>query len=160
MAASSAAERASVKPELRAYRGRQVVLVFSGQGMGNFTNICVILISMAIFGQTGPQSSLTFEGARSTLALMYGFGAFSCAVMVFYRFMFLHESEVRFWGMHGPCAQPRCILSEHSLQATAHRSRTSRSRHDHACMHCDVEALAWAFSRRSLCLRACVCVRV
>ena len=34
MASSSAAERSATTPELRQHRGRQVVLVFSNQGMG------------------------------------------------------------------------------------------------------------------------------
>lgn len=50
----------------------QVILVFSNQGMGNFVNAIVILVSMAIFDQTGAQSTMTFSGSRSVLALTYG----------------------------------------------------------------------------------------
>ncbi|KAL6760417.1 proton/phosphate symporter, splice variant a [Haematococcus lacustris] len=94
MASSSAAERSSTTPELRAYRGRQVVLVFSNQGMGNLICSIVILISMAIFGQTGSVKQMTFTGAQSVLALTYGFGAVACVVMVLYRFIYLHESKL------------------------------------------------------------------
>lgn len=38
LAASSAAERAEGDPELRKRRGEMVVLTFSQQGWGNFTN--------------------------------------------------------------------------------------------------------------------------
>ncbi len=62
-----------------------MVLVFSGQGMGNFINGIVIVVGMAIFGQTGPSATLTHEGSRNVLALMYGVGAFLCLVMVVYR---------------------------------------------------------------------------
>ncbi len=48
----------------------QVVLVFSNQGMGNFVNACVILVSMAIFRQTG--ALLDISGSRNVLVLMYG----------------------------------------------------------------------------------------
>jgi hypothetical protein len=60
--------------------------------MGNLTNCCVILICMAIFGETGP--TLTFSGSQKVLALTYGFGAVSCLVMVWYRAVYLHESKV------------------------------------------------------------------
>ncbi|KAJ9505419.1 hypothetical protein QJQ45_027488 [Haematococcus lacustris] len=94
MASTSAAERSSTTPELRAYRGRQVVLVFSNQGMGNLICSIVILISMAIFGQTGSAKQMTFTGAQSVLALTYGFGAVACVIMVLYRFIYLHESKL------------------------------------------------------------------
>ncbi|GFH15672.1 uncharacterized protein HaLaN_11941, partial [Haematococcus lacustris] len=54
----------------------------------------VILISMAIFGQTGTVKEMTFTGAQSVLALTYGFGAVACVVMVLYRFIYLHESKL------------------------------------------------------------------
>jgi len=62
------------------------------QGMGNLTNCSVILISMAIFGQTG--TVLDFHGSQQVLCLTYGFGAIACVVMVLYRFIFLQESEM------------------------------------------------------------------
>lgn len=92
MAASSAAERAAVSPELRHRRGEQVILVFSNQGMGNMVNASVILICMAIFGQT--HAKLDYEGSKKVLALTYGIGALMCLVMVVYRSLFLGESEM------------------------------------------------------------------
>ena len=62
LASASAAERANMDPELRNLRGQQVILVFSGQGMGNLTNCSVILICMAIFGETG--AKLTAAGSQ------------------------------------------------------------------------------------------------
>lgn len=109
MASASAAERSATTPELRHLRAQQVILVFSNQGMGNLTNACVILICMAIFGQTGQASVVTSNptnGALSTattldpaasaniLKLTYGFGAVACLVMVTYRLIFLQESEM------------------------------------------------------------------
>jgi hypothetical protein len=63
--------------------------------MGNFTNAYIIAICMSIFGQTGASSTLTFNGSRNCLALMYGFGAIAAIVMVWHRFTFLEESKVR-----------------------------------------------------------------
>ena len=87
--------------------------------MGNLTNASVIAICMAIFQQTGnfagpvsatnPKGSaflwngvtylgytgtMTVSGSKAVLCLSYGFGAIACIVMVVYRFLFLHESEV------------------------------------------------------------------
>ena len=62
--------------------------------MGNFTNSYVIAICMAIFGQTGAKKTLTIEGSRDTLVLMYGFGAVACLAMVVYRLIYLKESAV------------------------------------------------------------------
>ncbi len=95
MASSSAAERASVKPELRAYRGRQVVLVFSNQGLGSLINVLVLTACAAMFGATGDKDTITHDQARKVLCVMYGVGTAACAFMVFYRFVFLRESEVR-----------------------------------------------------------------
>jgi len=112
LASASAAERSACSPELRAYRGRQVILVFSNQGMGNITNAAVILICMAIFGQTG--AVLTPGGSRNVLILSYGFGAVACVVMVVYRFMFLEESEMFV----------EVDKIEHNLAAVEHVSNT------------------------------------
>jgi MFS family permease len=92
MASCSATEQSTTTPELRHLRARQVLLVFSNQGMGNLANALVILISMAFFNQTGV--NLTFTGSRNVLALQYGVGAFFCLVMVCYRFVFLEESQM------------------------------------------------------------------
>ena len=53
MASGSAAELAEVHPELKAYRGRQVVLTFANQGVGNMFNCCVVLILFNSFNITG-----------------------------------------------------------------------------------------------------------
>ncbi len=160
MSSSSAAERSSTTPELRDFRGRQVLLVFSNQGVGNLVsdvwthththstvtgslipcshsstrlgahtdthththrcargrqpvvhsssvcvcvcvcvcaqvNSAVIVIAMALFGQTGYQDTLTYTGSRNVLVLVYGIGALICVVMVVYRVFFLEESTVR-----------------------------------------------------------------
>mmetsp|Transcript_12364 Transcript_12364/g.26712 ORF Transcript_12364/g.26712 Transcript_12364/m.26712 type:complete len:579 (-) Transcript_12364:1179-2915(-) len=92
MAASSAAELSAVAPELQGLRGRQVILVFSNQGMGNFVNGIVILLSMIFFGQTG--ATLDADGSKNVLALTYGFGAVACLVMVVYRAIYLDESKL------------------------------------------------------------------
>ena len=67
MASSSAAERSQSDPELRRNRGRQVVLTFSQQGTGNLVNACVILLLMAMFGQTG--ETLDAGASRAIIAL-------------------------------------------------------------------------------------------
>ena len=81
--------------------------------MGNLTNASVILICMAIFGQTGTPSTvqsypgttlsaktLDPTGSKNILALTYGFGAIACLVMVVYRLIYLGESEVRAFALH------------------------------------------------------------
>ncbi len=100
MASSSASERSATTPELRHLRAQQVILVFSNQGMGNLTNAYIIAICMAFFKQDGTKAQMTPWGSAQVLLLMYGFGALACIVMVFYRFIFLGESQVSammFW---------------------------------------------------------------
>ncbi|KAG1670185.1 hypothetical protein FOA52_014961 [Chlamydomonas sp. UWO 241] len=92
LAAASAAERSSTDEGLMDQRGRTVVLVFSNQGLGNLTNSCVILLCMLVFGQTS--GTVTEHGAKNVIALMYGVGAVTCLVMVWYRFSYLEESEL------------------------------------------------------------------
>ena len=53
MASGSAAELAEVHPELKAYRGRQVVLTFANQGVGNMFNSLIILVLFNSFNITG-----------------------------------------------------------------------------------------------------------
>ena len=53
MASGSAAELAEVHPELKDYRGRQVVLVFANQGLGNMFNTLIVLVCMYSFGMAG-----------------------------------------------------------------------------------------------------------
>ncbi|KAI7842967.1 hypothetical protein COHA_003372, partial [Chlorella ohadii] len=91
LAASSAAERAEGDPELRKRRGEMVVLTFSQQGWGNFTNTLVILLLLAMQGATGP---LTSREAELTWRLQFGVGAFICFCVTVYRWLYLEESEV------------------------------------------------------------------
>ena len=55
MAAGSAAERAEAKGRASARkRGQEVVLTFSMQGVGNFTNTAVLCILLAVYSSTEP----------------------------------------------------------------------------------------------------------
>eukprot|EP00877_Chromochloris_zofingiensis_P002903 jgi/Chrzof1/12613/Cz07g01060.t1 len=92
MASSSAAERSQSDPELRNHRGRQVVLTFSQQGMGNLVNGCVILIAMVMFGQTG--NRLTADGSRGVLTVQFAVGCAVTVIMVLWRYTKLKESKV------------------------------------------------------------------
>ena len=60
--------------------------------MGNFCNSWIILVCMAIFGQT---QALDFYGSRNVMSLQAGIGALCSVFLVWYRFTYLHESEVR-----------------------------------------------------------------
>ncbi|KAI8465659.1 MAG: major facilitator superfamily domain-containing protein [Monoraphidium minutum] len=99
MAASSAAERSQSEPSLRHRRGEQVVLTFSQQGMGNLVNVCVLLMLMAMMGQTGPQLDATASRniiILQAIALKCPF-AVAAAVTLFmtgWRYTRLKESEV------------------------------------------------------------------
>ncbi|WIA41970.1 hypothetical protein OEZ86_009273 [Tetradesmus obliquus] len=92
MASASAAERSQSDEALRHRRGEQVVLTFSGQGMGNFVNGCVILIMMAWFGMTGP--TLDPTKARDVISIQFAVGAAVSVFMVLWRWFKLKESEV------------------------------------------------------------------
>ncbi|KAI3423023.1 hypothetical protein D9Q98_010707 [Chlorella vulgaris] len=91
LAASSASERAEADPKLRKRRGEMVVLTFSQQGWGNFTNTLVILLLLAVQGATGDVSS---KEAETTWRLQFGIGALICFCVTAYRWMYLEESEV------------------------------------------------------------------
>eukprot|EP00878_Enallax_costatus_P009440 GHUV01009865.1.p3 GENE.GHUV01009865.1~~GHUV01009865.1.p3 ORF type:complete len:161 (+),score=55.11 GHUV01009865.1:595-1077(+) len=92
MASSSAAERSQADDKLRHRRGEQVVLTFSGQGMGNFVNGCVIIIFMAIFGMTGPKLDKT--ASRNVLMIQFAVGAAVSVFLVLWRYFKLQESKV------------------------------------------------------------------
>lgn len=62
------------------------------QGMGTFVNGCVILIAMAIFGQTG--SRLSVLGSRNVIILQFAVGAAVAVLMVLWRYTKLRESKV------------------------------------------------------------------
>ncbi len=89
MASSSAAEKAEISEEFRKHRGREVILVFSNQGLGNLVNCVVILVAMGIFGET--KHDLSASGSRHVLFLMYLVGALVCLIMVYYRCRHLEE---------------------------------------------------------------------
>jgi MFS family permease len=91
LASSTAAENAEEHPKLRHHRGREVILVFANQGIGNLANCIVILVAMAMFGQTG--STLDSYGSKQVVSLQYGVGAAVCLVMVVYRMVYLQESS-------------------------------------------------------------------
>jgi Sugar (and other) transporter len=92
MASASAAERSQSDESLRHRRGEQVVMVFSGQGMGNLVNGCVILILMAMFGLTGHDLDPT--AARNVLIIQFAVGAAVSVFMVVWRYFKLEESTV------------------------------------------------------------------
>ena len=66
MASGSAAELAEVHPELKDYRGRQVVLVFANQGLGNMFNTLIVLVCMYSFGLAGNKPSKFAPNYRCT----------------------------------------------------------------------------------------------
>jgi MFS family permease len=100
MAAGSAAERAEAGgKKAAAKRGREVVLTFSMQGLGNFINIAVLLILFACFDTIHPIHGVKpkayhphrLEGVwRTSFAL----GAIPLAFMIYYRIFRLRESAV------------------------------------------------------------------
>ena len=92
MAAASAAEKAEVNEGLDEYRGRQVVLTFANQGLGNMINTLVVLVCFCSFGLTG--TTLTASGSKQALSLMYGVGTIALTVASYYRVFYLEESEM------------------------------------------------------------------
>ncbi|GAX73085.1 hypothetical protein CEUSTIGMA_g538.t1 [Chlamydomonas eustigma] len=93
MASASAAERSATTPELRHLRAQQVILVFSNQGMGTFTNAFVIAACMGIFGATG-KAPLPEDASKKIITLQYGIGALVVLFTLSYRFIFLNESKM------------------------------------------------------------------
>ena len=87
MAASSAAEKAEVNEGLDEYRGRQVVLTFANQGLGNMVNTLVVLVCFCSFNLTG--TTLTAAGSKQSLSLMYGVGTVALMVASYYRVFYL-----------------------------------------------------------------------
>ena len=92
MASASAAERSQSDPALRDRRGQQVVLTFSQQGTGNFVNGCVILILMAIWGQTG--KALEARASRAIISVQFAVAAAVSVFMTLWRYLRLKESAV------------------------------------------------------------------
>ena len=93
MAASSAAEKAEVNEGLDEYRGRQVVLTFANQGLGNMVNTLVVLVCFCSFNLTGP--TLTAAGSKQALSLMYGVGTVALMVASYYRVFYLEGTDKR-----------------------------------------------------------------
>lgn len=95
MASSSASERAEGNPELRKRRGETVVLTFTQQGWGNWSNALVIIILMAMVGITGPKSEpINGDDAMKVWRSQFGIGAFIVFCLLIYRFTKLEESKV------------------------------------------------------------------
>jgi len=72
MASGSAAELAEVHPELKDYRGRQVVLVFANQGLGNMLNTLIVMVCFWSFGISGYSPHYIDAGQKqTTFAYLY-----------------------------------------------------------------------------------------
>ncbi|KAL3156851.1 hypothetical protein ABBQ38_001120 [Trebouxia sp. C0009 RCD-2024] len=98
MAAGSAAERAEAKGRASARkRGREVVLTFSMQGLGNFTNCAVLCILLAVFSSTQPDKKThkyTAWRLGGVWRTAYGIGMIPILYMLYYRIFRLRESAV------------------------------------------------------------------
>lgn len=70
MASGSAAELAEVHPELKEYRGRQVVLVFANQGVGNMFNTLILLVCFTSFN-IDSYSPIYLSGGDKQSAFVY-----------------------------------------------------------------------------------------
>jgi MFS family permease len=113
-ASSSAAERAQQDPVLRAYRGRQMCLTFSQQGMGNFVNCAVILILMVFFAQFG--SEVDASASRAIIAIQFAAATAVALFMMGWRTFKLKESAV--WSAEHK-ETGKLAEAEH-LQGSAH----------------------------------------
>lgn len=91
LASSSASERAEGNPEMRKRRGETVVLTFTQQGWGNWSNTLVILIFLAMVGAT---TSITPDQARLVVRLQFIIGAVLALCVTIYRWVYLEESKV------------------------------------------------------------------
>jgi len=101
MASTSASERAAKSPGMQRGRGRHVLLVFSGQGLGTFTDSCVILLGYLFFGQLGTcavpgtaSCELTRYGARAIISLQYAVATLVTIASMTWRFTCLQESQM------------------------------------------------------------------
>lgn len=93
-AASNSAEKAEASGQLSARRGEVVVCTFAMQGIGNFTNTLVLVILTVIFGQwTVPYDKHKLGAIWRT---SFGIGLLVVAFVLFYRLLFVKESQV--WG--------------------------------------------------------------
>jgi MFS family permease len=111
MAAGSAAERAEAGGKEKAkHRGREVVLTFSMQGVGNFTNTAVLCILFCCYDAyhrfPKTNSALGFGNGNHPLSnyaphrlagvwrTAFGLGCIPLLFMIFYRTVYLRESSV------------------------------------------------------------------
>ncbi|DBA96631.1 TPA: hypothetical protein ACH3X1_015490 [Trebouxia sp. C0004] len=98
MAAGSAAERAEAKGRASARkRGREVVMTFSMQGVGNFTNTAVLCILLTIYSSTeANKRTHKYTGWRlgGVWRTAYGIGMIPILYMLYYRIFRLRESAV------------------------------------------------------------------
>lgn len=100
MAAGSAAERAEAGGRAKAAkRGMEVVLTFSMQGVGNFTNTLVILILFLCYDTYHPINHIkttTYHVDRldSVWRTSFGLGGIPLLFMLYYRIFRLRESAV------------------------------------------------------------------
>jgi MFS family permease len=96
MAAGSAAERAETGGIQKArFRGREVVLTFSMQGVGNFTNVAVLLILLCICDvQTIEKQTQHPNRLGLVWRLAFGLGLIPITLIWCYRFFILRESKM------------------------------------------------------------------
>eukprot|EP00889_Picochlorum_renovo_P006677 jgi/Picre1/33707/NNA_001186.t1 len=92
LASSSAAERAEGNPAMRKRRGETVVLTFTQQGWGNWSNTLVILILLAMVGATG--SDPTSNDASIVIHVQFAVALAILLGLAVYRFTKLKESAV------------------------------------------------------------------
>lgn len=108
MAAGSAAERAEAKGRASARkRGREVVLTFSMQGLGNFTNTAVLCVLLAVYSSTKPNNRThlyTPWRLSGVWRTAYAIGIIPIMYMLYYRIFRLRESAV--WKKRGK-GEPR-----------------------------------------------------
>lgn len=100
MAAGSAAERAEAGGRKTASkRGREVVLTFSQQGLGNFVNVAVLLILMVCFDTYHPinhKKPVSYHAKRleGVWRVSFALGSIPLLFMIYYRVFRLRESAV------------------------------------------------------------------
>ncbi|WPT13011.1 Putative inorganic phosphate transporter 1-12 [Picochlorum sp. SENEW3] len=92
LASSSAAERAEGNPAMRKRRGETVVLTFTQQGWGNWSNTLVILILLAMVGATG--NDPTSNDASIVIHVQFAVALAILLGLAVYRFTKLKESAV------------------------------------------------------------------
>lgn len=92
LASSSAAERAEGNPAMRKRRGETVVLTFTQQGWGNWSNTLVILILLAMVGATGQDPSA--NDASIVVHVQFAVALAILLGLMVYRFTKLEESKV------------------------------------------------------------------